>query len=138
MPTVTNPVLTLTTVGSDTTIAVTYDATYTAFERQLAGLGMTFHAHIDVQGMDPAGSLTGTTIVSFDNDPQPVTVGVGSQVLSRSPTPITVTRASLQEDPTVGGVADNDEIRAKIRIHSVGLPPEFTPDVFTPQQVLLG
>jgi hypothetical protein len=138
MPTVTNPVLTLTTIGANTTIGVTYDANYSAFEAALAGLGMTFHAHIDVQGMDPAGSLTGTTIISFPNDPHPVTAGAGAQVLPRSPTPITVARFLLQEDRTVGGVADDDEIRAKIRIHSVGLPDEFTADVFTPQQILLG
>jgi hypothetical protein len=138
MPTVTNPILILTTVGALTTVNVTYNATYTAFERQLAGLGMTFHAHIDVQGMDPVGSLTGTTIISLPNDPHPVTVGAGSQVLARSVSLPPLPRALFQEDPTVGGVIDNDEIRAKIRIHSVGLPDEFTPDVFTPEQVLLG
>ncbi len=138
MPTVSNPILTLTTVGANTTVNVTYNATYTAFERQLAGLGMTFHEHIDVQGMDPAGSLTGTTITSFPLANHAVTVGAGSQVIARNVSLPPLPRSLFQEDPTVGGVIDNDEIRAKIRIHSVGLPDPFTPDVFTPEQILLG
>jgi hypothetical protein len=131
MPSISATTLTLTTVNLDTTINVTYNATYTPFERQLAGLGMTFHEHIDVEGVDGA---VGTTITTFPLANHAVTVGAANQVIARNVSK-TVTRASLQEDPAAG---DNDEIRAKIRIHAIGLPPEFTPDAFTPQQILLG
>jgi hypothetical protein len=73
----------------------------------------------------------------FPKNNYDLTVGTGDQTISRTMA-ITVGRAELQEDPTVGGVADNDEIRCKVRIHSVGLPPEFTDDEFTPQQILIG
>ena len=134
MPSVNSAALTLTTVGQNVTINVTYHAVFTAFERQLAGLGMDFHEHIDVFGMDPAGSLTGTLITSFPLTNLAVTVGAGSQTIPRNVSK-TVTRASLQEDP---GLGDADEIRCKVRIHSVGVPPEFTSDIWTDQEVLLG
>jgi hypothetical protein len=134
MPTVLNPTLTLTTVNSDTTIDVTYDVEFSEFERNLAADGMRFHHHIDVIGVDPAGSTTGTTLVSFPTSNIPVTQGAGSLVVARNAS-LTVLRSLLQEDAAAG---DSDEIRCKIRIHSVGLPPDFTPDVFTVQRVLVG
>ncbi len=134
MPSVNSAQLTLTTIGTNVTINVTFNAVFTAFERQLAGLGMTFHEHIDVFGIDPPGSTTGTVITSFPSPNFAVTVGAGSQTIPRSVSMV-VSRASLQED---AGVGDADEIRCKIRIHSVGLPAEFTPDIFTDQEVLLG
>lgn len=139
MPTVSNTTLTLTTVNNDVKIAVTYDATYTDLEQQLAGLGMTFHEHIDVMGVDfnAAGNPVDTVLASFPQAHHDVKVG-GPKVIARSPDPLSMSRASLQEDPTVGGVANDDEIRCKIRIHAVGLPTEFTPDVFTVQRPLLG
>ena len=45
---------------------------------------------------------------------------------------VAVARSLLQEDPAAG---DNDELKVKIRIHS-HVPPEFTSDVFTDQEVL--
>ena len=140
MPTVQNPTLTLTTVNQNTTISVSFDTVFSEFERQLHGLGMTFHPHVDVIGVDPAGSTTGTVLSlsqSFPKNNYNVTAGSGDQTIPRTMA-ITVGRAELQEDPTVGGVADDDEIRCKIRIHSVGLPPDFTEDEFTPQQILIG
>jgi hypothetical protein len=137
MPTVSNTNLMLTTVNNTVTVNVTYDATFTPFERQLAGLGMDFFEHIDVIGIDPPGSTTGAVLANFPNPPYAVTVGSGAQVISRNVS-LPLSRSSLQEDPTVGGVADDDEIRCKIRIKSKGLPPEFTPDEFTLQRVLLG
>src|SRR5262245_25928751 len=132
MPTINATTLTLTTVNQDTTITVTYNAVFNTLERNLVGMGMSFHSHEDVEGVDGG---VGTLITSMPTFVFPVTVGVGSQVIARSVSK-TVTRASLQEDPAAG---DNDEIRCKIRIHaSPVLPPEFTPDVFTPQQILLG
>ena len=133
MPSINSPALALITVDDNVTVSVTYNAVFTPFERQLAGLGMTFHEHLDVFGMDPPGSLTGTFIQTFPRTRFAVTVGAGEQVIPRS-TQMVMSRNSLQEDP--GG--DNDEIRVKIRIHSVGLPVPFTPDMFTDQEILLG
>jgi hypothetical protein len=138
MPTVENPTLTLSTVNNTTTIRVTFNARFTPFERQLAGLGMKFHQHVVVLGIDPPGGTTGTDL--FPTDPPlfehinfPVTVGTTDQVLPYDQSR-PVARSLLQEDS--GG--DEDEIRCKVLIHAVGMPPEFTDDVFTPQQVLLG
>jgi hypothetical protein len=131
MPTITSPNLTLTTVNNDVTINVTFIATFTSFERQLAGLGMIFDWHIDILGVDANGH---SVLTSFPSTILPVSVGVGPQ-----PIPVnvskTVTRASLQEDPAVG---DNDEIGCNIRIHSQGMPPTFTDDLFTVQRILVG
>jgi hypothetical protein len=51
-----------------------------------------------------------------------------------------LTRAQLDEDPSIiiGPDFDADEIKCRIRLHSVGLPPEVTPDAFTDQEVLGG
>ncbi len=134
MPTVENPTLTLTTVNNATEVTVTFNAVFTAFERQLAGLGMTFHQHIDVIGIDPPGSLTGSVLIEFPLTSFAVTVGPGSQTIFRNAV-MTTQRGTFQEDNQSG---DADEIRCKIRIHSVGLPLVFTPDVFTDQKILLG
>jgi len=138
MATINTATLTLTTVNQDVTINVTFNAVFSGFERQLAGLGMIFHEHIDVIGIDPPGSLTGTVLPDtsglFPHTRFAVTVGAGDQVIARNVSK-TITRASLQEDTAVG---DADEIRCKIRIHAIGFPPEFSLDVFTPQQVLIG
>lgn len=134
MPTVNGANLTLTTVNQNVTINVTFNAVFTAFERQLAGLGMNYHEHVEVIGVDPAGGTTGVVLTSFPLANLAVTAGAGSQTIARNLSK-TVSRASLQEDTALG---DDDEIRCKIRIHSVGLPQEFSSDVFTPQQVLLG
>jgi hypothetical protein len=138
MPIVSNATLTLTTVNNDTTISVSFDTIFSPFERELAGLGLGFHPHIDVIGVDPAGSTTGTVLslpTTFPQTSFPVTPGGAvSQTIPRT-LAITVPRSSLQEDPAAG---DADEIRCRIRIHALGMPPEFTPDLFTPQQVLVG
>jgi hypothetical protein len=137
MPTVENTNLTLTTVDGRVTIRVTYDARFTPFERQLADLGMRYHSHVNALGMDPGGdSLTGANLAGVDFPTQnfPVTAGTVDQVLSRDESQ-TVIRDLLQEDPNSG---DADEIRCKIRIHSVGIPPEFTADEFTVEKKVLG
>lgn len=134
MATINSAALALITVDDTVTVSVTFNAVFTPFERQLAGLGMKFHRHLDVVGIDPAGSLTGTVITSFPLVDFPVTVGAGAQTIPVS-TQLSVPRATLQEDT---GVGDADEIRVKIRSHAVGLPPEFSPDIFTDEERLLG
>ena len=132
MPTINTPSLTHTIVGVNVTLTVTYNAVFNAFERQLAGLGMTFHEHLDVFGIDPPGSLKGTQLATFPLATLAVTAGAGPQTIARS-AQMVMTRAALDEDPAFG---NPDEISVKIRIHSIGLPPPFTPDIFTNEEVL--
>jgi hypothetical protein len=126
--------LTLTTVGANTTIRVTYNAVFTAFERHLTALGLEFHERIAVIGVDPPGSTTGTVLRNFPNQRLPVTDGSAPQTIARV-REITVPRDSLQEDPEPG---DADEIRCKIRIDAIGLPSPVGPDEFTDQEILAG
>ena len=83
MPTVTNPNLTLTTVGNFTTLRVTASVTFSAFERQLAGLGLEHHVHITAHGVD-LGTNIGPSIeavdTAFGRPTLHVTVGAGSLV----------------------------------------------------------
>ena len=135
MPTITAPNLTLTTVNNQTTtIRVTYTVAFSQLERGLAGLGMDYHDHIDVFGRDGSTDtlLLAEPLPNFGTHSIPVTSGSGTQTfnIDRS---IVVARSLLQEDTAVG---DSDEIRCKIRIHSVGMPPELTPDVFTDQETI--
>jgi hypothetical protein len=124
----------LTTVDLNTTIDVTYNAVFSEFERHLAGLGLVFQEQIGVIGVDPAGATTGTVVTNFANQTIPVTDGVGSQTIARSRSR-TVTRALLNED---AGLGDDDEIRCRIRIAAIGLPPAVTRDAFTDQETLIG
>ena len=135
MPSVNSANLTLTTVNQNVTINIRFNAVFTEFERQLAGLGMSFHQHIEVLGVDPSGGTTGTTVAAFPQTTFGVTVGAGPQTISRNESLPPIPRSSLQEDVAPG---DNDEVRCRIRIHSVGLPPEFTSDTFSDQEILLG
>lgn len=136
MPTITGATLTL-TPGLNVTIAVTYTATFTPADRALVASGVTYHPHIDVFGIDPAGSLTGVFLALVPDLAFPVNAGVVNQVFLRNASAV-VPRALLEEDIALG---DDDEIRCKIRVHSVNLPlvppPAFTPDVFTPERTLI-
>ncbi len=133
MPTVENPDLTLKTVDDTVTVIVDFDGKFSGFERQLAALGMTYHSHVDVVGIDN-GTDVGPAIVSFDHEPFAVTQGSGTQVIHQT-LKLKVDRSALQEDPDPGNA---DELKAKIRIHAPETPVEFTDDVFTDQEVLLG
>ena len=129
--------LTLIREGANVRVRVTYNVTFTAFERSLAGLGMTFFERISTLGVDPPGSTTGTVLVEFPVQFIPVPPGAGPISIARN-REIVVTRTQLDEDPSVivGPDFDADEIRCRIQIQSVGLPPAVTPDAFTNQQIL--
>lgn len=134
MPRISNTALTLTTVNSDVTVRVQYDATFTEFERYLASNGMTFRENITVIGED-VGTASDQTLHAFPIPVNgiPVTVGAGSLTVARDRS-ITVTRDSLQED--LGLVGPDDEIACKIEIVPIGLPETVSGS--TPQQTLLG
>ncbi len=62
-----------------------------------------------------------------------MTAGTVDLVLSRDEEEV-VGRGVLQEDPA----GDAEELKAKIRVHSLEVLEEFTPDRFTDLEVLLG
>jgi len=135
MPTVTNPTLSLTeTTTQMVTVKVTYDVTFTAVERQLFGLGLNYHSHVTVHGVD--GSTVGSPLVNTDFPHRAIgaheglTVGATDQTLDMEEEQ-TFGRSLLEEDP----FGDPDELKCNIRIHSP-LPLQFSDDVFTATKVL--
>jgi Fe2+ transport system protein FeoA len=76
MPSTNSRNLTLTTVGSNVTIQVTYNAVFSSFERKLAELGLVFRARIRVIGED-LGTATDVVLYSFPIVPLPVPAGPG-------------------------------------------------------------
>jgi hypothetical protein len=134
MPFVLNATLNLITVDDDVHIKIAFDTQFSEFERNLAVLGLSFHAHVQVLGVDPPGGTTGESLAAFKGGRFAITAGAGPQTVPFERT-ITRKRAELQEDP---GLGDADEIRGQIVIHAEGFPPEFTLPTFTDQKVLLG
>jgi hypothetical protein len=132
MARITNAQLTLTTVGNNVTINVTYNAGINPLERFLEANGLVLVERIAVIGVDPPNSTTGTVLHNFPPETLPVTPGGGVQNIPRNRS-ITVSRASLQEDP---GLGDNDEIRGRIVIDALNLPADVT--AFTDQEILVG
>ena len=130
MPEITGPNLTLTETDDGVTINVRFTAVFSDFEQELGQLGCDYHSHVEAYGMDPAGSLTGTLLARLPQVDFPVNSSPLGGVFPFNES-VTVSRASLQEDTAV---RDDDEIRAKIRIHTK-LPAEYV-EVFTDQEVL--
>ena len=133
MPTVTNAKLTLTESGGIVTVKVEYDARFTPIERQLTTLGLSYHSHVTVHGVD--GDTVGGPLINvnfprhnFDDD---VTVGTTDLPITGIVEQQDFPRSSLQEDP----FGDPDELECLIRIHSP-LPLQFSDDVFTPKKIL--
>jgi hypothetical protein len=48
-----DPHLTLVTFGANVTVAVTFTARFTKFERNMADLGLAFASGVDIVGVDP-------------------------------------------------------------------------------------
>jgi hypothetical protein len=134
MPNTNNRKLTLTQVGANVRIDVTYNAVFSTVDRRLVGLGVRFVELIAVIGVDPPGAVTGRVLAPFENELIPVTEGTGIQELKRSRS-LEVPRFVLDEDQNPL-FSDPDEIRCRIRIVAIDLTPRVTPDAFTNQQVL--
>jgi hypothetical protein len=130
MPTVTNPNLTLTESEGQVTIRVRYDAEFSEFERQLVGLGAEYHSHIGIHDFD-GGTDLGTELVDFPRSTFPITVGSGPQVFHRDQS-VTVGRSELKGDPA----NNDDELKARIRVHTEDAQVAFTPDVISEQEIL--
>lgn len=131
MPTITNATLTLTETNSQVTVRVQYDATFTAIDRQLTTLGLEYHTHVTLHGVDGSNVSGPLANVEFEHHSIDVTPGTSNITIPQIVQERTFGRPLLQEDP----IGDRDELICKIRIHSP-LPPEFTEDVFTAQRVL--
>lgn len=120
MPTVSNVQLAPpATVGLNTTLNVTYDATFSAHERRLAALLMPIRETFTIQGMDGAAS---TNIAAFNRTITPAGVADAAAVASTAVNVAasrSVARALLQEDPAAG---DNDEIRVRIDLTMGSFP----------------
>ncbi len=130
MPTVTNPNLTLTESEGRVAIRVRYDATFSPFERQLVGLGAEYHSHITVHDFD-GGDTVGAMLVDFPRSTFPITVGSGEQVFHRDQS-VTVGRSELEGDPS----GNDNELKAKIRIHTEDAQVAFTDEVLTDEEIL--
>jgi hypothetical protein len=136
MPTVTNPNLTLTESEGRVTIRVRADVTFSPLERQFAGLGQRWHPHLTVHDFDGESGDPGAQLFEFLQgsdrlDSFAVTVGSGSQTL-----PIDEER-NVDRDVLKGDPENNDdEIKAKIRIHTGDAQVAFTPDVLTDVEIL--
>ncbi len=121
------------TIDSASTVKMTveYAAIFNQFDRNLAGLGLTFRERITPFGDDPGNDddLTDNGVV-FAEQALPVTAGTGPQTIHRV-RQISVSRAKLQEDPLP---ADDDEIYCRIAIVPVGFPVAVNKD--TPVRVL--
>jgi hypothetical protein len=131
MPTITNPNLTLTESGGQVTILVRYDATFSGFERQLVGLGAEYHSHIAIHDFD-GGDGVGASLVEFPNVQFPVTVGSGELPLRGREQEVKVPRFKLKGDPA----NNDDELKARIRIHTTDAQVAFTDEVLSDQEIL--
>jgi hypothetical protein len=130
MPTINNPKLTVTlTPPFDDGVqliemrklTIKYTAVFNAFEVSLAGagLGVTFQEQITIFGVDPGGSLGANQALGPGSSLPAATLSVTTTTINRTVTR-KVTRSLLQEDPIAG---DHDEIRCRIQIVPIGLPP---------------
>ena len=131
MPTIENARLTLTERDGQVRMRVEYDARFTPFERQLVALGLTYHTHVTVHGIDPGPLTPALPGAEFPRHTLDVTVGEDEQLLRNELETHQVPRSELQEDPT----GEPDELTCNVRIHSA-IPPQFTEDVFTEQEIL--
>jgi hypothetical protein len=97
---------------------------------------MHYMERIEVIGVDPAGSTTGTVLRQFFPDLLDVTDGEGELKIPRHRV-IQVKRTVLDEDssPFVSPDAIPDQIRCRIRIEALDLTPPTT-ESFTNQVVL--
>jgi hypothetical protein len=135
VPTVSDVNLSLTQTDGDLVeIQVDYDVTFNKFERQLTTLGLTYDSHIIIRDYD-GGDSAGSVILEFeDRDTLPVTAGNSTQTISNRSQSKTVSRSTLQVDPN----GDADEIKATVLIHANQWLDEYTDEVVSEQEVLLG
>ena len=120
--------------GAHSVIEITYRVVFSRFERKLVGLGLKFREIVSVFGADPPGSTTSSEpdLLRFVETLN-VTPGDLDQVIERRHVEI-VDNRSLDEDPGTISL-DDDEIRCRIEIEALGIPPAVT-RAFTNEVIL--
>ena len=133
MPTVSTPNLTLIEDGVVVVIQVSYTATFNHFDRQLSGLGKTWHSHVTVHDFD-GGDDIGRQILDFgapdDREGFAVTVGTTDQLISKNEQITVIDRSVLLVDSD-----GRNELKAQVRLHSQQTVVEFTPGAISDQEV---
>ena len=130
MPEITNTSLTLSQSGDWVTIDVEYDATCSAFEAALVGLGLEYDTHVWIIDWDGVNNPA-ATLVEFPRHIIPFIAGNGAQTIDDHVESARFRREELKGDPA----NNNDELKARIKVHAPGLV-EFTPVVETEEEVL--
>ena len=132
MAVVTGQNLTLSESEGRATINVRYTTTFNEFERQMAGLGMRWHAHITAHGVDNGvlGPSIEAVTDAFGTPNITPSTGTGDEVESHVHE-VEVDRDELQEDANGA-----DEIKCKVVIHTNNFPPEFSEEAITDQESL--
>jgi hypothetical protein len=136
-PHIFEPKLDLQRIGNgQVEIKISYKGVFPVFDRRLASLGLRYVERIEVIGVDPAGSTTGTVLTTFEPLQLPVTDGNVAQIITSNRSK-TVSRITLDEDgnPILDPDAIPDQIRCRIRIDTFGFPPPITA-AFTNEKVL--
>jgi hypothetical protein len=136
MPTVSTPNLTLTETtfggGVAVLVEVSYTATFHRFDRQLSGLGKTWHSHVTLHDYD--GGDIGEEILDLatptSREGFAVTVGTTDQRIAKTESIVVLNRSLLAVD--ADGV---NELKAQVRLHSPETVVEFTPAVVSDQEV---
>jgi hypothetical protein len=127
--TVSTPNLTLIEDGPLVVIQVSYTATFNRFDRQLAGLGKTWHSHVTVHDYD-GGDDIGRQIIDFDDREHfAVSVGTTNQEIEKTEQITVVDRSVLLVD-----LDGANELKAQVRLHSPETVVEFTPGAISDQE----
>lgn len=134
MPTVSTPNLTLEDIGFGVVIQVTYTATFNHFDRQLSGLGKTWHSHVTLHDFD-GGDDIGRQILDFadtnggNREGFAVTVGTNDLPIPKTERMTVLNRSLLMVDSD-----GRNELKAQVRLHSPETVVEFTPGAISDQE----
>ena len=132
MPTVSTPNLTLDDIGFGVVVQVSYTATFNHFDRQLSGLGKTWHSHVTLHDFD-GGDDIGRQILDFgapdDREGFAVTVGTTDQPIEKIERMTVLDRSLLLVDSD-----GRNELKAQVRLHSPQTIVEFTPGAISDQE----
>lgn len=136
MPTVSTPNLTLIEDGVlGVLVQVSYTATFNRFDRQLSGLGKTWHSHVTLHDFD-GGDDIGRQILDFgapnNREGFAVTVGTTDQLIAKTERMTVLNRGLLLVDSD-----GRNELKAQVRLHSEETVVEFTTGAISDQEVFI-
>jgi hypothetical protein len=135
MPTVSRPNLTIEEDGPVVRIQVSYTATFSPWDRQLSGLGKTWHSHCTLHDYD-GGDDIGRQILDFrnpdDREQFAVTVGTTDQRIPKVEEIFSINGRALLVD-----LDGTNELKAQVTLHSPETVEEFTPNAISDQEVYI-